>query len=96
MNGFLQRLEHFRKYAFAVHGVYGDEPNLEVRGVWVWRGTEIPAEIKDLDSYEYHKFTKLDPNNEADKKKVTEFWAGLNEDEDTVDGLKVRTVKYFK
>lgn len=32
MNGFLQRLETFRKYAFAVHGVYGDEPNLEIRG----------------------------------------------------------------
>jgi elongation factor 1-gamma len=27
-NGFLQRLDHFRKYSFAVHGVYGDEPNL--------------------------------------------------------------------
>lgn len=32
MNGFLQRLETFRKYAFAVYGVYGEEPNLEIRG----------------------------------------------------------------
>ena len=32
MNGFLQRLDTFRKYAFGVHGVYGDEPNLEIRG----------------------------------------------------------------
>lgn len=32
MNGFLQRLESFRKYAFAVHGVYGEEPTLEIRG----------------------------------------------------------------
>ncbi len=32
MNGFLQRLETFRKYAFAVHGVYGEEPSLEIRG----------------------------------------------------------------
>jgi len=96
MNGFLQRLDHFRKYAFAVHGVYGDEPSLEIRGVWVWRGTELPAEIKDLDSFEYHTFTKLDPNNEEHKKKVKEYWTALNEDEDKADGLTVRACKYFK
>lgn len=31
-NGFLQRLEHFRKYIFGAWGVYGEEPNLEIRG----------------------------------------------------------------
>lgn len=95
MNGFLQRLEHFRKYAFGVHGVYGDEPNYEIRGVWCWRGEGIPAEIKDLDSYEYHTWTKLDPSKEHDKKKVTEYWAGLNEGA-IVDGLTAHEVKYFK
>lgn len=96
MNGFIQRLEHFRKYAFGVHGVYGEEPNLEIRGVWVWRGVGLPHEITDLDSYEYHKFTKLDLANEADKTKVNSFWTGMNEDEDVVDGFRARTVKYFK
>jgi len=94
--GLFQRLDHFRKYAFAVHGVYGEEPTLEIRGVWLWRGTEIPKEVKELDTYEYHKFTKLDHTNEKDKKKVNEFWNGLTEDVDLVDGLKARTVKYFK
>ena len=42
MNGFLQRLDNFRKYAFGVQGVYGDEPNLEIKGVWLWRGVGIP------------------------------------------------------
>ena len=32
-NGFLQRLEHFRKYCIGVWGVYGEEPNLEIRGI---------------------------------------------------------------
>jgi elongation factor 1-gamma len=96
MNGFIQRLDHFRKYAFGVHGVYGDEPVLEIRGVWMWRGNGIAQEISDLDSYEYHKFTRLDINNESDKKKLNEFWIGLNEDTDVVDGLVARTVKYFK
>jgi elongation factor 1-gamma len=96
MNGFIQRLEHFRKYAFGIHGVYGEEPVLEIKGVWVWRGVGLPHEITDLDSYEYHKFTKLELTNDADKAKVLAYWTGMNEDEDIVDGLRARTVKYFK
>jgi len=96
LSGFLQRLETFRKYAFGVVGVYGDEPNLEIRGVWVWRGTEIPNEIKEHVSSEWFKFTKLDSKNENDRKKLEEYWCGMNEDEDIVDGLKARTIRYYK
>jgi len=28
-------------------GVYGEEPNLEIRGVFVWRSTGKPFEITD-------------------------------------------------
>lgn len=42
---FLQKLDPFRKYTFSAHGVYGDEGNYEIRGVWMWRGTEIPMEV---------------------------------------------------
>lgn len=41
-NGFLQRLEHFRKYTIGSWGVYGEEPNLDIKGLFLWRGTEIP------------------------------------------------------
>jgi len=96
LSGFFQRLETFRKYAFAVCGVYGDEPNLEIRGVWVWRGTEMPNELKDHPQIEYFNFTKLDSKNENDRKKLEEYWCGMNEDEDVVDGLKARTVRFYK
>mmetsp|Transcript_132021 Transcript_132021/g.186358 ORF Transcript_132021/g.186358 Transcript_132021/m.186358 type:complete len:199 (+) Transcript_132021:42-638(+) len=96
MNGFIQRLDHFRKYGFGVHGVYGDEPALEIRGVWCWRGTEIPQEVKDTPSYDYHKFIKLDISKDSDREIIKQFWTGLNEDESVVDGLTARTVKYFK
>ena len=95
-NSFLQRLDHFRKYAFGVHGVYGEEPNLEISGVWIWRGTEIPTEIKELDSYEYHTFEKLDLSKPEDRQTVEEYWTKLNDDEDSVKGLLARDVKYFK
>jgi len=96
MTGFFERLEHFRKYAFGVHGVYGDEPTLDVGGAYVWRGVGEPQEIKDLDQYEYHVWTKLDHTKEEDRKKVTEYWTNLKEDEGVVGGKTVRAAKYFK
>jgi elongation factor 1-gamma len=97
MNGYLQRLETFRKYSLGVVGVYGEEPNLEIRGVWVWRGNEVPFELKDHPSGEWYKFSKMDvKNNEADKKRIEEYWCGWDEDESIVDGLRARIVKYYK
>lgn len=63
-NGTLERIdEKFRKHTIGVYGVYGDEPNLEIRGVWLWRGKDIPTYIKDLPNFEYHEWVKLDPSN---------------------------------
>ncbi len=36
-NGFLQRLETFRKYCFGSWGVYGDEPKLDIKGKILFR-----------------------------------------------------------
>ena len=47
MNGFLQRVDNFRKPVFAMHTVLGDEPSLEIMGVWLFRGTTIPQEMID-------------------------------------------------
>jgi len=90
----IQKLENFRKFAFAVVGVHGEEPNLEIRGVWVWRGVGIPDEVKE--ELELYTLTPLDISKEGDRHKVEDYWTHLNEDEDVVDGLKVRTAVYFK
>ena len=42
----LQNLDKFRRYTLAVFGVYGAEPNLDIEGVWMWRGKEIPEEVR--------------------------------------------------
>lgn len=41
-DSFLQRCDQLRKHAFGTFGVYGEEGNYEIEGVWVWRGNEIP------------------------------------------------------
>lgn len=66
MKGFLQRMNpNFRKYCFAIHGVYGEEPNLEIRGAWIWRSNEIPKMLKEHPSLEFHKLNKIDKNDPA-------------------------------
>ena len=69
-NGFLRNLEHFRKYAFAAFGVYGVEGKYDIKGVWLWRGTKIPLEMKEHQSFEYYQITPLDPNSESDRNLV--------------------------
>ncbi|CDU20187.1 hypothetical protein YYC_00410 [Plasmodium yoelii 17X] len=74
-SGFLQRLENnFSKYSFAVISVLGENKNYDIEGVWLFRGTEIPFEMKDHPSFEYHIFKKLDINNSDDKKLVEDYW----------------------
>jgi len=90
----IQKLEEFRKYAFAVTGVYGEEPNLEIQGVWVWRGVGVPDRIKE--EMDLYTLTKLDIDTEKDRKKIEVYWTHFNEDEDIVDGLRARTVSFFK
>ena len=91
---FLQKCDQVRRYAFAVHGVYGVEDDYKIRGVWMFRGLEIPQEMKDNDLYEYITFRKLDITKPEDKQLVHDYWTKLNET-DEVEGRKCADVEYF-
>jgi elongation factor 1-gamma len=52
----------------------------------LWRGTEIPQEIKDHPSYDYHKFVKLPFEDSKTKDLVTEYWMSISET-GSVEGL---------
>jgi len=80
VGGFVQRLDPLRKYGFGSLLIFGDEESdpkrYQVAGVWLFRGTEIPVEMKENEDAVHHNFRKLDPvNNEQDKKLVEDFWA---------------------
>ena len=91
---FLQKCDAVRRYAFAVHGVYGVEGDYKIRGLWMFRGLEVPQEMKDNDLYEYITFTKLDHNKKEDRDLVHDYWTKLNEN-DEVEGRKCADVEYF-
>ncbi|SCP05384.1 elongation factor 1-gamma, putative [Plasmodium ovale] len=92
-SGFLQRLENnFSKYSFAVITVLGENKNYDIEGVWLFRGTDIPFEMKDHPSFEYHIFKKLDVNNSADKNLLEQYWCS----KDTIAGRPVVDRKVWK
>jgi hypothetical protein len=54
MTGFISRIDDkLRKHALGVFGIYGEEPNLDVMGVIMWRGTEIPLPLHEHPQMEY-------------------------------------------
>lgn len=92
--GFLQRFDQFRKHAFARHLVLGEEPNLEIEGVWLFRGTGIPQEAIDHPQFEYYKQRKMDLNDPADVALLRAFWGA--KEGDIVNGLKAQSVMWHK
>lgn len=96
MNGFLDRADHCRKYCLGVHGVYGDEPDFEIRGVWLWKGIDLLEPLKEHAQFDIYNYIKLDVNKAEDKELITQYWTKLEEDSDKVEGRTVRTVKFFK
>ena len=94
-NFFLERIdEDFRDYAFGIHGVYEKEGDYKVRGLWMWRGNEIPKEIKDNEYFEYMTIKKLNIKNESDKQLIRDYWTKINKGE-KVDGRTLVEFSYF-
>jgi elongation factor 1-gamma len=94
MNGFLQRIDSFRQHVFAMMAILGEEPNLEIESVWMFRGKGIPQEMIDHPQFEYYKKRELDVTKEEDKKLISEFWGAKVGD--IVNGLKVVECKLHK
>lgn len=96
MNGFLNRAEHTSKYTFARQAVLGEEPKLQIEGVWLFRGQEVPDGLaKEHAQFEYYEAKKLDPrNNKAHDKLVREFFGGKVGDK--MNGMTCQTLKWHK
>lgn len=77
MNGFLQRMDDkFRHHCFAQIAILGEEPDLEMMGVFLFRGKGIPMEMIDHPQFEYWTKRELDVTNEEDKKIIADFFCG--------------------
>ena len=96
LEGFLQRLEGFKKYSFGKFCMLGQEPSLEIQGVLLIRGHDINVqELKDHPQMEYMQPRKLDYGNAADMGLVKEFFASKDGGE-PVNGLPVQISMWHK
>jgi len=94
-DGFIERTEVGRKHVFSSFGVYGEEGNYEIKGVWLWRGLNVPQFLLDNPQFEYYDRVTLDPSNPKDKERIYNYWLNLKEG-DEVEGLKAVDVITFK
>ncbi|OVA00136.1 Translation elongation factor EF1B [Macleaya cordata] len=93
VGGFLQRMDLARKYAFGKMLVIGSEPPFKVKGLWLFRGQEIPQFVMDecYDMELYH-WTKVDLSDEAQKERVNQ----MIEDQEPFEGEALLDAKCFK
>jgi len=74
LGGFIQRLDKLRKYGFGSLAIFGDEPSLEVGGCWLFRGPDVPQEMKEVDDYEHFEWKRVDINDAAQREIVNDYW----------------------
>ncbi|XVF00550.1 hypothetical protein REPUB_Repub04eG0010200 [Reevesia pubescens] len=93
VSGFLQRMDLARKYAFGKMLVIGSGPPFKVKGLWLFRGQEIPQfvldECYDMELYEWKK---VDISDEAQKERVNQ----MIEDYEPFEGEPLLDAKCFK
>ena len=90
----LEQLKYFKKYCFGVLGAYGGNGAYKIKGCLLWRGKDIPEEIKAINCFNKMSFRKLDCNEEKDKELVKEYWTKINENEKIFD-LPAIDARYF-
>ncbi|KAL8223922.1 hypothetical protein R6Q57_019397 [Mikania cordata] len=93
VGGFLQRMDLARKYAFGKMLIIGNEPPFKVKGLWLFRGQEIPKFVMDeCYDMELYEWTKVDLSDEAQKERVNQ----MIEDQEPFEGEALLDAKCFK
>lgn len=94
MKGFLQRFDHFRKHAFGKVNMIGVEPDLDIKGVFCFRGLELPQECHDHPQFEYMQPRKMDIKNADDLKLISEHWSAVQDGQ--IEGKVVTLTAWHK
>lgn len=90
----LLQLEYFKKYCFGVLGVYGSDGDYTISGCLMWRGQEIPDEIKEINCFDKLTLKKLDPKDKKEQQLVHDYWTKIKENEKVFKRSAIDT-RYF-
>jgi len=75
LSGFVQRLDPLRKHGFGSLLILGQEPALEIRCCFLFRGSEIAPAMQECDDYECYNWTRVNIDDESQREKVNQFWS---------------------
>ncbi|KNC50796.1 glutathione S-transferase domain-containing protein [Thecamonas trahens ATCC 50062] len=77
---FMQRLPNLHDHGFASMLITGSDGNLEISGVWLVRGKELPQHMLDNGDFNHYTFTPLDVSNDEHKTKIEDYlaWDGAS------------------
>jgi elongation factor 1-gamma len=93
VGGFLQRRDLCRKYAFSKMLVIGSEAPFKIKGLWLFRGQDIPKFVmKEVYDMEFYEWTKVDIFDEAQKECVN----AMIEDLEPFEGAALLDAKCFE
>ncbi|KAI3861019.1 hypothetical protein MKX03_026688 [Papaver bracteatum] len=82
-----------RKYAFGKMLIIGSEAPYKMKGLWLFRGPEIPQFIMDeCYDMELYGWTKVDISDENQKERVNQ----MVEDQEPFEGEALLDAKCFK
>jgi elongation factor 1-gamma len=93
LGGFLQRCDPARKFAFGVSMITGENEDasaFKIRGMWIFRGQEMPNLMKENPDAEWYTWNKC-TYDDASKAQFEAFMTA-----DSVEGEKVLDRRYFK
>ena len=95
-DGFLERCDPFRKHMFGTLGVFGEEENYDIKGLFLWRGKGIPKFLEEEHpQFEYYERVELDPSKDSDRKTIDEYWLRINPG-DEVDGQVAVSTELYR
>lgn len=92
VTGLFARMDHMRKYTFGSFLIFGEDDKNEISGSVIFRGQEIPPEIKQVGDYASYEWTRM---NLDDPKEIALFNDYLAWDGD-LNGKVVNQGKTFK
>lgn len=96
LEGFIQRLEGFKKYSFGKVCMLGAEPNLEIMGVLLIRGQVICQELIDHPQFEYMQARKMDYDSAEDNGLIRDFFASKDGQENQIKGMPLAMSVWHK
>ena len=94
VSGFIQRCDELRKYAFGNMSILKGENDafFTIKGAWLMRGDSIQPMLDSNPDSASSPWTKVDINNEADKKELADLWCAS----ETIDGKEINSNEVFK